>query len=78
MESESSCGRELAEFVPDHRLGDVHRYMLATIVHRQCVPDHLWDYRRPPRPSLNDLFVSSLVQRIDLLQEMVVDEWALF
>src|SRR5947209_2245231 len=33
--------RELAELVPDHVLGDVHRHELAAVVHGQRVADHL-------------------------------------
>src|SRR6266508_3340725 len=37
--------RELAELVPDHRLGHEHRYVLAPVVYRDRVPEHLGDDR---------------------------------
>src|SRR3712207_1645041 len=33
-------GRELAQLVPDHRVGDEHRHVLAAVVHREGVADH--------------------------------------
>src|SRR6185312_8649820 len=69
--------RELAELVPDHRLGDEHRNMLAAVVHRERVPDHVGNDRRAARPGLDDLLRVLLVLGVDLLQQMVVDERAL-
>src|SRR6476469_8497508 len=43
--------RELAELVPDHRLGDEHRDMLAAVVDREGVPDEVGDGRRRTDPS---------------------------
>src|SRR6202040_895568 len=69
--------RELTELVPDHRLGDEHRDMLAAVVHRESVPDHVGDDRRAARPGLDDLLRVLLVLHVDLLEQMVVDERAL-
>src|SRR6185312_3129885 len=69
--------RELAELVPDHRLGDEHRNMLTAVVHRERVPDHVGNDRRAARPGLDDLLRVLLVLGVDLLQQMVVDERAL-
>src|SRR6185312_13986599 len=69
--------RELAELVPDHRLGGGRRNMLTAVVHRERVPDHVGNDRRAARPGLDDLLRVLLVLRVDLLQQMVVDERAL-
>src|SRR6185312_6971449 len=47
--------RELAELVPDHRLGHKDGHVLASVVHRDRVPEHLGDDRRAPRPGLDDV-----------------------
>src|SRR6185295_13579784 len=66
--------RELAELVPDHRLGDEHRDMLAAVVDREGVPDEVGDDGRPTRPGLDDLLGVLLVLYVDLLEQVVVDE----
>src|SRR5215208_5936218 len=65
---------ELAELVPDHRLGDEHRDMLAAIVDREGMPDEVGDDGRPTRPGLDDLLGVLLVLDVDLLEQMVIDE----
>src|SRR5262249_20921532 len=42
--------RKLAELVPDHRLGDEHRHVLASVVHGDRVPEHVRHDHRTPRP----------------------------
>src|SRR5580698_6227978 len=42
--------RELAELVPDHRLGDEHRHVLAAVVHRDGVAEHGRHDHGPARP----------------------------
>src|SRR6478752_816717 len=74
---ERAGGRELAQLVPDHRLGDEHRDMLATVVHGEGVPDEVGDDGRSTGPGLDDLLGVLLVLDVDLLEEMVVDERAL-
>src|SRR5262249_38508992 len=66
------------ELVPDHRLGDEHRDVLAAVVHREGVPDEVGDDGRTPRPGLDDLLGVLLVLDVDLLEQMVVDERTLF
>ena len=75
--AERAGGRELAQLVPDHRLGDVHRHVLAAVVDGDGVADHLGDDRGPARPGLDDLLLAGRVQRVHLLQQVVVDERAL-
>ena len=62
----------------DHRLRDVDRNVLATVVNRQGVADHVGDDGGAAAPGLDDLLLTGLVQRIDLLQQMIVDERSLF
>src|SRR5262245_57993248 len=49
--------RELAELVSDHRLRHVHGHVLAPVVDRDRVADHLRHDRRAARPGPNDLLV---------------------
>src|SRR5262249_4155944 len=48
--AEGPGGRELAELVPHHRLGDVDGHVLAPVVDGDGVADHLGDDRGPARP----------------------------
>ena len=74
---EGAGGAELAELVADHRLGDVHRHVLAPVVDGDGVADHLGDDRRAAAPGLDDLLLALLVELVHLLEEVVVDERAL-
>src|SRR3954462_9374013 len=76
--AERAGRRELAELVPDHRLGDEHRDVLAAVVHRKGVTEHCRDDHRSARPRLDDVLRALVVLRVDLLHQMVVDEGALF
>src|SRR5918997_201914 len=69
---------EFPELVTDHRLGDEHRDVLATVVHRDGVADHVGDDRRAARPGSNDLLATGLILGIHLLEQVVIDERALF
>src|SRR6476659_8259941 len=69
--------RELAELVADHRFGDEHRDVLAAVVHRDRVPEHVGDDRGPARPGLDHGLGVLVVRRIHLLEQVVVDERAL-
>src|SRR6266542_4873446 len=78
VDAEGPGRRELAELVADHRLGDVHGHVLAPIVDRDRVPDHVGDDRGAPRPGLDDPLVAPAVQLVDLLQQVVIHKGALF
>ncbi len=78
MTLERTGGRELAQLVPDHRLGDEHRHVLATVVDGEGVTDEVRDDGGPARPGLDDLLGVLLVLDVDLLEQMVVDERAFF
>ncbi|CDZ89172.1 conserved hypothetical protein [Rhodococcus ruber] len=69
--------RELAELVADHRLRDEHRHVLATVVDGERVTDEVGQNGGTARPGLDDLLGALFVLRIDLRQEVVVDERAL-
>src|SRR5690606_3951052 len=68
---------ELAELVADHRLRDVDRDVLAAVVHRDRVPDHLGDDRRAATPGPDHSLLVLLVESLDLLGQMLVDGRAL-
>ena len=78
MELERTGGAELTEFVTDHGLGDVYRDVLAAIVDGESVADHVGNDRRATGPGLDDLAFAGLVLGVDLLEQMLVDEWAFF
>src|SRR5438093_8180712 len=65
---------ELAQLVPDHRLGDEHRHVLATVVHGDRVPDHLGHDRRAARPGLDDPLVAPTVHLDHLGHQAVIAE----
>src|SRR3712207_351460 len=75
--TERPRGRELAELVPDHRLGHEDRDVLAAVVHGDRVPEHVGDDRRAPRPGADDVLGALLVLGVRLLEQVVVDERAL-
>src|SRR5688572_23124377 len=74
MALEGARGGELAELVPDHVLGEVHRDELVAVVHGQRVSDELRRDGRGARPGLEDPPLVALVHLPDLLQEAVLYE----
>src|SRR5690625_5116237 len=68
---------ELPELVADHRLGDEHRDVLATVVHREGVAQEVRGDDRPAGPGLDDVLGALLVLHVHLLLQVVVDEGAL-
>src|SRR6185437_12294516 len=54
------------------------RHVLATVVDGEGVTDEVRNDRRTARPGLDDLLGVLLVLRVDLLEQMVVDERTLF
>src|ERR1700709_1689219 len=75
--TERARRRELAELVPDHRLGDEHRDVLAAVVHGERVPEHVGDDRRAPRPGADDVLGALVVLCVHLGAPVVVEERAL-
>src|SRR2546421_722973 len=69
--------RELAELVADHLLGDEHGHVLAAVVDRNRVPDHLREDRRRPRPGADHPLLVGRVHRLDAAHQPLLDERAL-
>src|SRR6478735_3919183 len=69
--------RELTELVADHRLGHEHRDVLAAVVHREGVAQHVGVDHGPARPGLDDVLGARFVLGVHLLLKVVVDEGAL-
>src|ERR671920_24868 len=69
--------RELAELVTDHRVTDEHRDVLAPVVHRDRVADHLGHDHGATRPRLDHVVAAPLVLDVHLLHEVAVHEGAL-
>src|SRR5262245_13610132 len=74
VELERPRGAELTELVTDHRLGHVHRDVLAPVVDGDRVTDHVGDDRGATRPGLDDPALAGRVLGVDLLEQMLVDE----
>src|SRR3546814_11386514 len=68
---------ELTQLVADHRLGDVHRDVLAAVVHGDGVAHHLRDDRGAAAPGLDDILLALLVEDVHLLAKVVFYEGAL-
>src|SRR6478672_10751311 len=66
--------RELAQLVADHRLRYEHRHVLATVVHRDRVPDELGEDRGGARPGLEHALLLAVVHLLDPLHQLGVDE----
>src|SRR2546421_6240793 len=62
--AERARRRELAELVTDHRFGDVDGDVLAAVVHRDRVPDHVGDDRGATAPRLDDLLLALGVELV--------------
>jgi hypothetical protein len=76
MTSKRPGQREFAQFVANHVLVDQHGYMLPTVVHGNREPDHLGQYHRPPRPSLDGPLAVLSNRIFDLLRQVMIYEWA--
>src|ERR671935_2627542 len=74
MTAERPGRRELAELVTDHLLGDEHRHVLAAVVHRDRVSDHLREDRRGPRPGADHPLLVRRVHRLDAAHQPPLDE----
>src|SRR3954451_13690548 len=77
VSTEGAGRRELAELVTDHGLGDEHRDVLATVVHRDGVTQHGRDDHRAARPGLDHVLAVGLVRGDHLAKQVLVDEGAL-
>src|SRR6266568_7782234 len=77
MAAEMPRGRELAQPVADHVLADEHGHVLAAVVHRDGVPDHLGIDDGCARPGADHLLVARQVHLLDLRAQARADERAL-
>src|SRR6478752_4468353 len=77
VSTEGAGRREFAELVTDHGLGDEHRDVLATVVHRDRVTQHGRDDHRAARPGLDHVLAVGLVRGDHLAKQVLVDEGAL-
>src|SRR5512134_3131754 len=68
---------ELPEAVAHHVLREIHRDELLPVVHRHRVADELRSDHRAARPGLDDLLLAGAVERLDLVQQVLVDERSL-
>src|SRR5271168_1207745 len=75
---EGAGGREFAELVTNHVLGDVDRDELAAVVHGNGVADEVRVNGRPAGPGAQHLLVVDLIHPLDLLHEVIVDERTFF
>src|SRR3954453_22741182 len=74
---EGPRGSELPQLVADHRVRDEHRHVLAAVVHRDRVVDHVGDDGGPAGPGPDDGLLARLVEDVHLLEQVVVNERAL-
>src|SRR5215216_1201184 len=77
MSPEGPRGSELAELVPDHLLRDEDRDVLAAVVDRDRVPDHLREDRRRARPGSDHVLRARCVHRLDAAEQPLLDVRAL-
>src|SRR5215469_5740212 len=69
---------KLTQLVSHHILCNVNRNELLAIVHRDGVPDHFREDRRPSRPRPDNLLFEAAVQQLDLLHQVIVYKRPLF
>src|SRR5215831_9515042 len=75
--AEGAGGRELTELVPDHRLRDEHRHVLAAVVHGDRVAQHRGNDHGATGPGLDHVLGALVVLGVHLLHQVVVHERAL-
>jgi hypothetical protein len=69
---------EFTEFMTDHIFRHIDGDEFPSIVHGECQSNHFGGNRGPAGPSFNHFFITALYGRIDLLQQVVVNEWTFF
>ena len=78
MTAESACRSELAQPVPHHILGNVDRYMAASVVNGNRMSHHLGENDARATPGADNLLLAALVHGFDFLEQFRVNEWTLF
>src|ERR1700740_412814 len=66
--------RELTQPVTDHVFADEDRHVLAAVVDRDRVPDHVGIDDRRASPGADHLLVAGLVHLVDLVPQRAADE----
>src|ERR1700754_4380115 len=74
MAVERARRRELAEFVPDHLLGHLHRNVLVAVVDAEQQSDELRQDRRAAAPDPDHLVAVRCARGFRLLEQIAVDE----
>src|SRR6266511_4948515 len=77
VRAEGPRRRELTELVADHLLRDEDRDVLAAVVDRDRMPDHLREDGRRPGPGSDHLLRAGRVHRLDALEQALFDEMPL-
>jgi hypothetical protein len=75
---EGAGGRELAQPMADHVLGDIHWDVLTAVVNGECVADELGKYSGTARPGFDNPFFALLIHNSDLIQQMLITERSFF
>src|SRR5574343_630035 len=70
--------RELAELVPDHLVGDVHRHVLLAVVHGNGQTDEVGQDHGAARPGLDRLLVLGGNGFLNLGQQVMVNKGTFF
>jgi hypothetical protein len=71
-------GREFTQFMADHILSDVDRYMAATIMDGDCVTNHLGENGAGSAPGAKDFLIATLIHELDFLQKPGLDKGPFF
>src|ERR671922_1215488 len=77
MSAEGARGCELAQLVPHHLLRDEHGHVLAAVVDRNRVADHLREDGRRPRPGADHALLVLVVHSLDAAHQPLLDERSL-
>ena len=64
----SSGSYELSQLMSNHILGYIYRNVLSTIMHSDCMSNHLRENGGAAGPGLDNLLLSSLVHSINFFQ----------
>src|SRR5207245_9421018 len=78
VRTERARRREFAELVPDHGLGDEHGDVLAPVVHRDRVTEHVRHDRRAADTGPDDHSRALFFYIVYLLHHILVNERTLF
>src|SRR4249920_2697886 len=75
---EGARRRELTQLVTHHVFGDEHWDVLTAVMHGNSQAHHVGDDHRAARPRLDRLAIALGGSRLDLLQQVKIDERTFF